>query len=266
MANTSPAIQSVPGGEALVVINWRTRQMQAIQVARHDRSLYLEGVSWKNDNRVLFWVRQRITQFNQGTGSRNREEVEQVDVVRIFGANRDGSNLTQLFENNRLAIETLSVRLIDMLEDDPEYVLMGTWGNSGFTLYRVNINNGRTSAVEDADWQTSSLMVNRAGRAIMRMDALPYGSGYRIYRRPASGGRWVQAHEVRRSQRSQNRDFAPIGAGPAPRKSTSRRAPTAKNSRKSISTTRTPANSARRSSAIQAPTPRSSAPIPRIIR
>lgn len=210
------AIQSVPGGEALVVINWRTREMQAIQVARHDRSLYLEGVSWKNDNRVLFWVRQRITQFNQGTGSRNREEVEQVDVVRIFGANRDGSNLTQLFENNRLAIETLSVRLVDMLEDDPEYVLMATWGSSGFTLYRVNINNGRSSAVEDADWQTSNLMVNRAGRAIMRMDALPYGSGYRIYRRPASGGRWVQAHEVRRSQRSQNRDFAPIGAGPGP--------------------------------------------------
>lgn len=210
------AIQSVPGGEALVVIDWRSGQSQVIQVARHDRSLYLEGVAWKNDNRLLFWVRQRITQVSMGAGSRNNRGIEEIDVVRIFGADRNGGNLTQLFENNRLALQTLSVELVDVLEDDPQYVLMGTWGNAGFTLYRVNIANGRASAVEDAAWQTVRMLVNRQGRAIMRMDALPYGSGYRIYRRPASGGRWIEAHEVRRGQRSQNRDFAPIGAGPGP--------------------------------------------------
>ncbi len=210
------SIQSVPGGEALVVIDWRSGQSQAIQVARHDRSLYLEGVAWKNDNRLLFWVRQRITQISTSTGSRNNNGVEQIDVVRIFAANRDGSNLTQLFENNRLVLDTLSVELIDILADDPQYVLMGTWGNAGFTLYRVNIANGRTSAVEDAAWQTTSMMVNRQRRAIMRIDVLPYNSGYRIYRRPASGGRWIEAHEVRRGQRAQNRDFAPIAAGPGP--------------------------------------------------
>src|SRR5262245_30258749 len=61
--NFVAAIQGVEGGEALVVIDWRTRRAQAIQVARYDRSLFLEGVAWKNDNRLLFWVRQRITQF-----------------------------------------------------------------------------------------------------------------------------------------------------------------------------------------------------------
>lgn len=214
--NYVAAIQGIDGGEALVVIDWRERRAQQLQVARYDRSLFLDGVAWKNDNRILFWVRQRIMQYGGGTGSRNRSEAGEVDVVRILAANRDGSGLTQLFENNRLALETLSVALIDPLRNDPEHVLMGTWGNAGFTLYRVNVNNGRTAAVEDAAWETVDMLVNREGRAIMRMDALPYNSGYRYYRRPASGGRWTVAHEVRRGQRTQNRDFEPIAAGPGP--------------------------------------------------
>lgn len=220
MASISPdgnyvaTIQSVPGGEALVIIDWRQRRAQQLQVARYDRSLFLEGVAWKNDGRLLFWVRQRIMQYSEGLGSRQRTEEGEIDVVRIYGVNRDGTGLTQLFENNRLALETLSVALIDTLENEPEHVLMGTWGNSGFTLYRVNVNNGRVAAVEDAAWETVGMLVNRDGRAIMRMDALPYGSGYRYYRRPATGGRWIVAHEVRRGQRSQNRDFSPIAAGP----------------------------------------------------
>lgn len=214
--NFVAAIQSVDGGEALVVIDWRTRRAQAIQVARYDRALFLEGVAWKDDNRLLFWVRQRLSQGFEGTGSRQRRDGGEVDVMRIFGVNRDGTNLMQLFENNRLAIDTLSVRLIDTLENDPDHVLMGTWGNAGFTLYRVNVESGRSNAVDDAAWQTFDMMVNRDGRAIMRTDALPYNSGYRYYRRPVTGGRWIEAHEVRRGQRSENRDFHPIAAGPGP--------------------------------------------------
>src|SRR5262245_31548068 len=72
--NFVAAIQGVEGGEALVVIDWRTRRAQAIQVARYDRSLFLDGVAWKNDDRLLFWVRQRITQVGEGTGSRQRSD------------------------------------------------------------------------------------------------------------------------------------------------------------------------------------------------
>lgn len=212
--NLVAAIQTVPGGEALVLIDWRQRTARQLQLARYDRGLFLEGVAWKNNNRLLFWVRQRMMQFSGGTGSRRRSEAGEIDVVRIYGVNADGSGLTQLFENNRLALETLSVQLIDTLVNDPQHVLMGTWGSAGFTLYRVDINNGRTAAVEDAAWETTDVIVNREGRAIMRVDALPYQSGYRFYRRPATGGRWTVAHEVRRGQRSQNRDFDVIAAGP----------------------------------------------------
>lgn len=203
------AIQGIPGGEALVVIDWRRRQAQQLRTVSHERGMFLESAAWKGNDRVLFQVRQRTMLMSEGTGSRNRREGGEIDIVRYYATNRNGANLTQLFENNRLASRNLSIRLIDVLEDDPEHVLMGTWGSAGFTLYRVDVNNGRTAAVEDAAWETVNMIVNRSGRAIMRVDALPYRSGYRYYRRPASGGGWTVAHEVRRGQRSQNRDFYP---------------------------------------------------------
>ncbi len=210
------ALQSIPGGQAIVLINWRQRQAQQLRTVSHERGMFLEGVAWKGNDRVLFWVRQRTMMVREGTGSRNRSDAGEIDVVRIFASDRNGANLTQLFENNRLAARNLSVMLIDPLENDPEHVLLGTWGSAGFTLYRVDVSNGRTAAVEDAAWETVGMLVNRDGRAIMRMDALPYGSGYRYYRRPASGGRWTVAHEVRRQRTTQNRDFFPIEAGPGP--------------------------------------------------
>ncbi|MEQ1490337.1 MAG: alpha/beta fold hydrolase [Terricaulis sp.] len=222
MASLSPdgnfvaAIQTVDGGEALVVVDSRTRQARAIQIARYDRSLFLEGVAWKSGTRLLFWARQRVTQVSAQTGRRVQGHDGEIDVVRIYAINTDGTGLTQLFENNRLADSALSVQLIDTLDGDPEHVLMGTWGSAGFTLYRVDVSNGRTASVEDAAWETFDMIVNREGRAIMRVDALPYHSGYRYFRRPASGGRWTEAHVVRRGQRSQNRDFNPLAAGPGP--------------------------------------------------
>lgn len=222
MASISPngsyvaAIQGVDGGEALVVIDWRTQQSRAIQIARRDRSLFLEGVAWKNNDRLLFWVRERVQRTVTTTGSRQAIDDGEFDVVRIYGVNRDGSQLMQLVENNRLVDATAPIRLIDTLENDPEHILMGTWGRRGFTLYRVDVNNGRMQPVENAEWQTFGMIVNRDGQAIMRFDALPNNTGYRYFRRPPTGGSWTLAHEVRRTQRTQNRDFAPIAAGPGP--------------------------------------------------
>src|SRR5262249_54155919 len=48
------AIQATAQGDSLVIIDWRTRQGQAIQLARRDRFLFLDWVRWKNDNRLIF--------------------------------------------------------------------------------------------------------------------------------------------------------------------------------------------------------------------
>jgi dipeptidyl aminopeptidase/acylaminoacyl peptidase len=213
------AIQAVDQGEALVIIDWRSRQAQAIQVARRDRSLFLETVDWKDDTRLIFRLRQRATMQYETTGTRRRiAESEEFDVIRLFAINRDGSNMVQLFQSNsnQLAFRDAPVRLIDSLPHDPGHVLLGTWGQRGFTLYRANVNSGRTEALEDAAWETFRLIVDNTGRPVIRMDSLPYGSGWRIFRRGPSESRWTLAHEFRGTATSQNRDFAPIVAGPNP--------------------------------------------------
>lgn len=219
--NYVAAIQSVDQGQALVIIDWRTRRAQAIQVARQDRQLFFDWVQWKDNNRLIFALRQRATiTYDTVTGRRTRtgdgSQVEDYNVSRVFTINRDGSNTHQMFEGetSRLAFRDASIALVDTLPSDSEHILLATWTDRGFTLYRADINSGRVQSVEDADWNTSDMIVDREGTPVMRVDVLPYGSGWRIFRRAPGERRWTLAHEVRGSPGNQNRTFDPIGPGP----------------------------------------------------
>jgi hypothetical protein len=205
-------IQRLQHGEAVVVVDWRTRQAQAVQTARRDRGLFLDWVIWKGDNRLLFAVTQRVNW--DGTP----QDTTYQRIQRVYGMNRDGTNITQMFEGQMRRLlnpDFAPIDLVDALESDSENVLLGTWGQDGYTLYRVNVNTGRSNIVEDdMGWDTVEVFVDGAGNPILRTDALPYYSGYRYYRRAPEGGRWQLAYEMRRASVAQNRDFYPISAGP----------------------------------------------------
>lgn len=205
-------IQRVDGGEAVIVVDWRTRQATAIQNARRTRGLFLDWVAWKNDGRLLFAASQRLDW--DGTP----EDTQYRVIRRVYAMNRDGSNVTQMFEGQMrqlLSADYAPMHLIDVLQNDPENVLFGTWGQNGYTVYRASVTSGRATVVDDdSGWDTWRVFVDGAGNPVMRMDGLPYGSGYRFFRRSPDGGRWELAHEVHRSTIAQNRDFAPVRAGP----------------------------------------------------
>jgi dienelactone hydrolase len=194
------------------VVDWRTRQAQAVQTARRDRGLFLNWVIWKGNNRLLFAATQRIDW--DGTP----EDTTFTQIQRIFGMNRDGTGIQQMFEGQMRQLlnpDFAPVELIDALENDPENVIIGTWGQDGYTAFRLNVNTGRGPVVDDAlGWDTSSVFVDGAGNPVLRTDPLPSGAGYKFYRRAPEGGRWQLAYEVRRAAIAQNRDFFPIGAGP----------------------------------------------------
>src|SRR5262245_34442291 len=167
-------IQTVEGGEALVIVDWRERRAQAIQTARRDRGLFLDWVAWKNDNRLLFAVHQRANW--DGT----LEDTSWEMLRRVFAVNRDGTGMTTMFEGQmrRLAsADYAPMQVIDILRSDPENVLIGTWGQNGYTVYRTSVNTGRASVVDDdAGWDTYRMFVDGAGNPVMRVDALPYGA------------------------------------------------------------------------------------------
>jgi len=202
------AIQDSSLGDALTIIDWRTGTARATQLARTDRQLFLDWVTWKNDNRLVFSLRQRAL-FNG----------EEFDTTRIFSSNREGAELTLMFggERQRLASRYASVNLVSVLDDDPEHILLGGYAQHGYTLYRTNVATGRVSGIIDyADFDTVRFIVDGAGYPVMRIDALFDGSGWQVYRRAHQDREWTLAHEVRRVSSSQNRDFLPLGAGPGP--------------------------------------------------
>lgn len=198
--------------ESILVVDWRTRQAQAVQTARRTRGLFLDWVTWKGNDRLLFSASQRVDW--DGTP----QDVTYSVIRRVYSMNRDGSGVTQMFEGQMRQLynaDYAPMHLIDVLEGDPQNVLFGTWGQNGYAIYRVNVTTGRATVVDDnSTWDTGRMFVDGAGNAVMRMDFLPSNSGYRFFRRSPEGGRWQLAHEVRRSTIAQNRDFSPLSPGP----------------------------------------------------
>jgi dienelactone hydrolase len=168
-----------------------------LQVARHDQGVFFGWVIWKDDERLVFGASQL------GLAS------------RVFSINRSGSRVVQMFQGqmSRLATDHAPIHLIDIQANDAEHVLLGAYGQRGYTIYRANLRSGRVNAMSDAGWFTGAIMVDGVGDPAMRIDFLRNGSGWQIFRRPARGG-WELAHEVRRATIAQNRDFLPIGPGP----------------------------------------------------
>ncbi|MCX7359566.1 MAG: alpha/beta fold hydrolase [Alphaproteobacteria bacterium] len=206
-------IQRVAGNnQAIVVVDWRTRQAQAVQSARRDRGLFLDWVIWKGDARLLFAVTQRIDW--DGTP----DDVNYRQIQRVYSMNRDGTNVQAMFEGQMRQLlnpDFAPIELIDSLENDPDNVIIGTWGQNGYTAFRVNVTNGRATVIDDAlGWDTSTVYVDGLGTPVLRTDPLANGAGYKFFRRAPQGGRWELAYEVRRASVAQNRDFFPISAGP----------------------------------------------------
>lgn len=202
------AIQESSLGDALTIIDWRTGIARPTQLARTDRQLFLDWVAWKNDDRVVFALRQRA-----------RYNGEEFDTTRIFASDREGGELTLMFggERQRLASRYASVNLISGLHQDPDHILLGAYSQGGYTVFRTNVNTGRVGEIVDyAEFDTVHFVVDGIGYPVMRIDAFFDGSGFQIYRRAHGERNWVLAHEVRRAASSENRDFAPLGPGPGP--------------------------------------------------
>jgi dipeptidyl aminopeptidase/acylaminoacyl peptidase len=193
------AIQRASFGQALVVIDLNTGQSSQIQAALSANAAFIDWVGWKDDTRLVFGARQLGL------------------ISRVFAIDRDGSHPVQMFQSEmyRLASNYAPIHLIDIQARDPDHVLLGAYGQRGYTVYRANLSNGRVRAIEDASWFTATVFVDGAGEPAMRVDIRRNDSGYQIFRRGARGG-WTLAHEVRRSTIAQNRDFVPLGAGPGP--------------------------------------------------
>lgn len=196
--------------DQLVIINWRTREAQALQILDRRRGAELTSVAWKSDDRLVFTlsydVRVRLGNETRPSG---------VPVERVLAIDRTGENLALMFESqqNRLAVRYAPTVMVDRLPNDPNFVLIATVDRSGaLTLWRANIATGRASRVAAGAYDTIGWVTDGNGEPALRQDALPRNSGYRIFRR--SGDDWILVREVRRADSLQTAEFNPLSPGP----------------------------------------------------
>jgi dienelactone hydrolase len=203
----------------LVIVDLQTRQSSVAQMARHDQSLELDWVDWKSDERLIFSVTQRIVVVGAGaTGSNlGGGVIGGYPVTRIYTSGRNGANPRQLFEGNqrRLAAGFASTFLVDPLPSAPDEIMIGAEGRGGLALFRANLVTGALRQVDEGTWSTMDWYLDRAGNAVMRVDSIARGTGYRIYRRGPGERRWVEHLEVRKAAEMKSVDFVPGPAGPA---------------------------------------------------
>jgi dienelactone hydrolase len=195
------------GSDEIVVADWRSRHVDVIRTAAPNTRAVYPWVRWKNDDRLIF-----------AEGALRTSSGATFASGQIMTMNAQGQAVATMFggRTNQI-VAGAPVGLIDTLPSDPNHVLLAAYGARAFTLYRADVITGAAVAVDDADWSTFGMVIDVDGQAVLREDALPYGSGVRFYRRASGQRTWTLAYEAHRlASFGDNREFVPIAAGPGP--------------------------------------------------
>jgi len=167
-----------------------------------------EGLEWGNNDRLL--VRVAIkgnTGTRSVTGSNRRVEGIEFMSRRIISVGADGSSPAVMFQDQRQRMRySLDMgRVIDLLPEDADHVLMTAWERDGVLgLHRVNINTGSAERIERGGsgtygWQT------QGGVAVMRFDLNSRATMQTILARAPGETEWKL---VRRSRFVDAPDFS----------------------------------------------------------
>lgn len=170
-----------------------------------------EALEWANDDRLLVRV---AIKGNTGTrtmtGSNRRVEGVEFVSRRILSVGADRGDAVIMFQDQRQRLRhSLDMgRVVDLLPQEPDHVLMTAWERDGVLgLHRVNINTGSAERIERGGggtfaWQT------QGGVAVMRHDINTRGTMETVYARAPGESDWKL---VRRTRVVDAPDFAWVG-------------------------------------------------------
>jgi dipeptidyl aminopeptidase/acylaminoacyl peptidase len=205
--------------EQVIVVNLATQSISSPSTLNSDQGTF-DWVSWKGEDRLIIGV--TVHHYVPGhsvTGNRTTHGDGSYDVSRVIAMNRDGSNPVQMFEGNlrSLYYSYGSSQLLDSLPNDPSHILITAFDNLGVGVWRADVATGHVERVADGAYTTMDYLTDSNGTPVMRQDANPDGSGYKIYRRPPSGGAWIFVLEARRAALATlSPDFQLLAPGPQP--------------------------------------------------
>jgi dipeptidyl aminopeptidase/acylaminoacyl peptidase len=208
-------------GDVLTVIDLETRQARAIQVARAEHQMEIEGVEFKSDDRLIFTVAQKI---HVVPGRRSALQRVHVDdgfewVSRIYSSNIDGTGLIALYDPSDAQgfPREVGAGLISSLPRDPNNVLIIVPNYGGAELWRVNVRTGEHTTVERGGVWTGGWLVDVNGTPVMRQDIIASGRGYAWSRRGPGQSEWVEITRYRGAEGANSApEFQGLGAALQP--------------------------------------------------
>ena len=150
-------------------------------------------MEWGNDDRVLVYVAIKgVTAERTQAGSNVKREGVEYTARRVLSVSANDGSAVVMFqdERNRMRGSMDLGRVIDLLPNEPDHVLMAAWERDGVLgLHRVNITTGSADRIERGGqgtygWQTLG------GVPVMRFDINSRGTMQTIYARaPGEIGR-----------------------------------------------------------------------------
>ena len=175
-------------------------------------------IDWASDDRLLASVILKgETDARAIAGSNRRTQGVEYYMRRTVSVNATTGDVVLLFSDQRTRMRnTFDMgRIIDMLPNDPDHVLMAAWDADGvMALHRVNVNTGSATRIERGgsstyNWRT----VN--GVPVLRHDMNSRGTVETIMVRAPGETEWRMA---RRTRVREAPDFLWVGASETPGK------------------------------------------------
>lgn len=160
----------------------------------------VDYIEWANDNRLLVRV---ILYAETGRRSRVGSNIRSLSVEyamrRVLSVDASTGEVVVLFNDQRRRMRSTfdMGRIIDLLPNDDDHVMMAAWESDGvMALHRVNVNTGSAERIERGApgtylWRTLN------GVPVMRHDINRRGSLETIYVRSPGESGWRMARRTR---------------------------------------------------------------------
>lgn len=179
--------EASPGGD-LVVFDLDSPNRETI--SRTDLTGYtVHYLVWANDQRILVVV--ETTGYVEYRGQRVH-----VPVFRTLSFDPyDTSRPTVLFQNERNNVfrnvnNAFWARVTDLLESDPDHVLIPAYRGDNLDLWRVNVFTGDAENIERGNDNTGYWFSGATGEAVMRVDVHSEGRRISVHTRAPGERRW----------------------------------------------------------------------------
>ncbi|RYG12601.1 MAG: S9 family peptidase, partial [Burkholderiales bacterium] len=167
----------VPQADRTVLAVLDTSNRKVVGKWDYGEDRHFSNVVWANNKRLLFWVGIKMGSFDF-----------KVTKGDLYASNVDGSGRIDIPNGTYYDI-------VDLTPEDPDTILVERSLGTAF-LFKLNVNNGRTTTVATAPVDGGGFLVDHARKARYAYGVMEDGRQVTFRR---DGEKWTNVHEAPRS-------------------------------------------------------------------